>query len=132
VRTFLGIDGGGTKTDFLLIDEKGRVIALHRGGSAYHLETGVEAVQDMLSAGIRETLRQAATTASQLEFAFIGVPAYGEDTLVLPRLDTIVAGVLAPNRYRCDNDMVCAWAGALAGCDGINIVAGTEIGRAHV
>ena len=30
-----------------------------------------------------------------------------------------------PGRYRCGNDAVCGWAGALAGEDGINIVAGT-------
>jgi N-acetylglucosamine kinase-like BadF-type ATPase len=125
VKTFLGVDGGGTKTDFLLIDESGRVLASHRGGSAYYLETGFDALQAMLVAGIGATLRQAATDASQLEFAFIGLPAYGEDSVLLPRLDHIVADALPLGRYRCGNDMVCGWAGALAGCDGINIVAGT-------
>jgi N-acetylglucosamine kinase-like BadF-type ATPase len=33
--------------------------------------------------------------------------------------------VLPAARYRCDNDVVCGWAGALAASDGINIVAGT-------
>ena len=51
VRTFLGIDGGGTKTDFLLIDESGRVLASHQAGSAYHLETGIDALQRMLVDG---------------------------------------------------------------------------------
>jgi N-acetylglucosamine kinase-like BadF-type ATPase len=125
VKTFLGIDGGGTKTDFLLIDETGRVLATHRGGSAYYLETGFDALQTMMVAGIRATLQQAGIDASQLDFAFVGLPAYGEDTALLPRLDSIAAQVLPQERCRCDNDMVCGWAGALAGCDGINIVAGT-------
>lgn len=125
MRTFLGVDGGGTKTDFLLIDENGRVVASQRGGSAYYLETGLEGLQAMLAEGIHATLQQAAMTASELEFSFIGLPAYGEDRAALPQLDRMVAGVLPPGRYRCDNDMVCGWAGALAGCDGINIVAGT-------
>jgi N-acetylglucosamine kinase-like BadF-type ATPase len=125
VRTFLGVDGGGTKTDFLLIDETGRILASQRGGSAYYLEIGLDALQAMLATGIRATLQQAAMTASQVEFAFIGLPAYGEDRAVLPHLDRVVAEVLPPERYRCDNDMVCGWAGALAGCDSINIVAGT-------
>jgi N-acetylglucosamine kinase-like BadF-type ATPase len=125
VRTFLGVDGGGTKTDFLLIDASGRVLASHRGGSAYYLETGYDALQAMLVAGIQATLQQAELTASQLDFAFFGLPAYGEDSVLLPHLDSIVAGVLPPERHRCDNDMVCGWAGALAGSDGINIVAGT-------
>lgn len=125
MRTFLGVDGGGTKTDFLLIDERGRVLASHRGGSAYYLETGLDALQSMLVAGIQATLRQAAISAAQLEFAFIGLPAYGEDSSLLPRLDRIVVDVLSAERHRCGNDMVCGWAGALAGRDGINIVAGT-------
>ena len=125
MKTFLGVDGGGTKTDFLLIDETGRVLASHRGGSAYYLETGLEAVQSMMVAGIQETLQRAAIPASQLEFAFIGLPAYGEDSTLLPRLDRIVVDVLSAERHRCRNDMVCGWAGALAGRDGISIVAGT-------
>lgn len=125
MKTFLGIDGGGTKTDFLLIDESGRRLGSHRGGSAYYLETGFDGLRAMLVAGIQATLRQAALPASQLDFAFIGLPAYGEDSGLLPRLDGIVADVIAADRHRCGNDMVCGWAGALAGRDGISIVAGT-------
>jgi N-acetylglucosamine kinase-like BadF-type ATPase len=125
VRAFLGIDAGGTKTDFLLIEATGRVLASHRGGPAYYLETGLDALQSMLVTGIQATLRQAAIPAAKLEFAFIGLPAYGEDSALLPYLDRIAVDVLSAERYRCGNDMVCAWAGALGGRDGITIVAGT-------
>jgi N-acetylglucosamine kinase-like BadF-type ATPase len=125
VKIFLGIDGGGTKTDFLLIDESGQVLSSHRGGSAYYLETGLDALRLMLTAGIQTTLQQAAVPAAGVDFAFIGLPAHGEDSALLPRLDGIATDVLPAARHRCGNDMVCAWAGALAGCDGINIVAGT-------
>jgi N-acetylglucosamine kinase-like BadF-type ATPase len=125
VKVFLGIDGGGTKTDFLLINESGQVLASHRGGSAYYLETGLDALRLMLTAGIQTTLQQAAVPAASVDFAFIGLPAHGEDSALLLRLDGIAADVLPAARHRCGNDMVCAWAGALAGCDGINIVAGT-------
>ena len=125
MKTFLGIDGGGTKTDFLLIDETGQVLAAHHGGSAYYLETGLDALQTMLTGGIETILKQAGVTVAQLEFAFLGLPAHGEDGGLLPRLNSIVADVLPPARFRCGNDMVCGWAGALAGSDGINIVAGT-------
>jgi N-acetylglucosamine kinase-like BadF-type ATPase len=125
VRTFLGVDGGGTKTDFLLIDESGRVLASHRGQSAYHLETGIDALRVMLVAGIQATLQQAAVPVAQVAFAFIGLPAHGEDSALLPRLDGIAADLLPVGRHRCGNDMVCGWAGALAGRDGISVVAGT-------
>jgi N-acetylglucosamine kinase-like BadF-type ATPase len=79
----------------------------------------------MLVAGIQATLHQASMPPSALEFSFIGLPAYGEDSALLSRLDRIAANVLAVERHRCGNDMVCGWAGALAGRDGISIVAGT-------
>ena len=91
MRTFLGIDGGGTKTDFLLIDESGRVLASHQAGSAYYPETGIDALQRMLVTGIQATLQQAAVPVAQLTFAFIGLPAHGEDSALLPRLDAIAA-----------------------------------------
>ena len=33
--------------------------------------------------------------------------------------------MLGHDRYSCDNDMVCGWAGSLAGEDGINVISGT-------
>lgn len=125
MRTFLGVDGGGTKTEFVLVDASGQVLAQHQEGSAYYLEIGLDSLQAMLTRGVAATLGQAALSASQLTFAFFGLPAYGEDSRLLSRLDTVASPTLEPGRYKCGNDMVCAWAGALACEDGINIVAGT-------
>jgi N-acetylglucosamine kinase-like BadF-type ATPase len=125
MRTYLGVDGGGSKTLFLLIDETGKVLASHAEGTAYYPEIGLEALKKLLARGIGQTLRQANLTISDLSFAFLGLPAYGEDSALLATLDAAPASVLPSGRYRCGNDMVCGWAGALAGADGISIVAGT-------
>jgi N-acetylglucosamine kinase-like BadF-type ATPase len=125
VRTYLGVDGGGTKTRFLLLDETGTVLASHTEGPAYHVEIGAEALRAMLAQGIKSTLRQGGVAASHLTFAFLGLPAYGEDQAAVPLLDAAPSGALPTARYRVDNDVVCGWAGALAGEDGINVVAGT-------
>jgi len=125
VRTYLGVDGGGSKTSFLLIDERGQVLASHTEGSAYHLEIGLPALEALLMRGIACTLQPASLAPSEITFAFLGLPAYGEDRSLQPKLDAAPAGALPHGRYRCGNDMVCGWAGALAGADGINIVAGT-------
>jgi N-acetylglucosamine kinase-like BadF-type ATPase len=125
VRTYLGIDGGGSKTAFLLIDESGRVLASHTEGPAYYLETGFEEMQAMLARGIGATLHKVALPSSNLEFAFLGLPAYGEDSRLVRALDAVASPPLQPERYRCGNDAVCGWAGALACQDGINLVAGT-------
>ena len=125
MSVFLGIDGGGTKTDFLLIDESGRVLTSRRDGSAYYPEIGLDALKAMLVQGMRATMAAGSVSAQDLTFACIGLPTYGEDSALVPRLDQIVSNILPGSRYRCVNDMVCGWAGALAGCDGINVVAGT-------
>ena len=133
MRVFLGVDGGGTKTDFLLIDESGRALAERHEGSAYYPEIGVDALQAMFVQGIRGTLSQASVSPADVTFACLGVPAYGEDGALIARLDEIAAEALPTQRYRCVNDMVCGWAAALAGRDGINIVAGTgSIGYGEV
>jgi len=125
VRTYLGVDGGGTKTRFLLLDETGTVLAAHTEGPAYHVEIGAEALRSMLGQGIKTTLRRGGVAASHLTFAFLGLPAYGEDRAAVPLLDAAPSSALPAARYRVGNDMVCGWAGALAGEDGINVVAGT-------
>lgn len=125
MNVFLGVDGGGSKTEFLLIDAAGGVLATSRAGSAYYLETGIDALQALLCDGIRTTLARASLTLKDITFACIGVPAYGENSALTGRLDAIVSPLLPESRYRCVNDMVCGWAGALGGGDGINVVAGT-------
>jgi N-acetylglucosamine kinase-like BadF-type ATPase len=125
VKTFLGVDGGGTKTRFLLIDEAGHVLASRLEGPAYYLEIGLDRLREMLSRGIEQTLRDAGVREQDLSHAFLGLPAYGEDSKLLPVLDAAPRKALPHGRYRCGNDMVCGWAGALAGEDGINIVCGT-------
>jgi N-acetylglucosamine kinase-like BadF-type ATPase len=125
VRTFLGVDGGGSKTAFLLIDESGLLLASHTEGPAYYLEIGWDALRSMLERGIRATLESGSVSSENLDYAFIGLPAYGEDSKLLPQLDAAPSPPLLPKRYRCGNDAACAWAGALACADGINLVAGT-------
>ena len=122
---FLGVDGGGTKTDFLLIDASGKVLAAQREGSAYYPEIGIEALQDRVVQGIRATLARGLATPSDITFACIGLPSFGEDSALTARLGEIASAVLPIERYRCVNDMVCGWAAALGCLDGINIVAGT-------
>ena len=125
MRLFLGIDGGGTKTAFVLLDESGRVRARQVGGSAYHPEVGVAAVRALLADGIQDMLQQAGVGPEAISFAFFGIPCYGEDSRLLPVLDALPHGLLPEGRWRCGNDVVCGWAGALAGAEGINVVAGT-------
>ena len=121
----LGVDGGGTKTDFVLIDRDGRVTAQHREAGAYHLQIGVDGLREVISRGLATVFDKLSISGDAIEHAFFGLPAYGEDNSVQPLLDAIPADFLGHRRYRCGNDMVSTWAGSLGGEDGIGIVAGT-------
>jgi N-acetylglucosamine kinase-like BadF-type ATPase len=125
MKTFLGVDGGGTKTRFLLIDETGKTLASGLEGPAYYLEIGLDRLREMLSRGVERALKEAHVSERELSYAFFGLPAYGEDSKLLPVLDAAPRQALPQGRFSCGNDMVCGWAGALAGADGINVVAGT-------
>ena len=122
---FLGVDGGGTKTAFVLTDASGRELARHEGGSSYHIQVGFEALHALLHEGVQAVLDKAGASPDDIIFAFFGLPAHGEDSQVQPFLDVIPEAVLGHHRYACGNDMICGWAGSLGGEDGINIVAGT-------
>ena len=122
---FLGVDGGGTKTRFVLIDGAGETLAEAQLGTTYHPQIGLDGVRAVLEQGVGDVLAQAGLGADALTHAFFGLPGYGEDSRVAPRLDAVPRGILTHGRYHCGNDMVCGWAGSLACADGINIVAGT-------
>ncbi|MFF6888504.1 N-acetylglucosamine kinase [Streptomyces sp. NPDC012421] len=126
---FLGVDGGGTKTAFCLVDSSGRVRARALGPSSYYFADnaahGVGHVARVLADGVATVCADAGIRPADISYAFFGLPGYGEATADLTALDATPYGVLGHHRYVCDNDMVCAWAGSLGAADGINVISGT-------
>jgi N-acetylglucosamine kinase-like BadF-type ATPase len=122
---FLGVDGGGTKTRFALLDADRQLIGEAQLGTSYFPDVGIDGVRSVLTSGVARILGAAAIDSSKLNFAFFGLPAYGEDSKATPALHALPATILGHRRYSCDNDMVCGWAGSLGAEDGINVVSGT-------
>ncbi|MGV9799292.1 N-acetylglucosamine kinase [Mycobacterium sp. NPDC003449] len=132
---YLGVDGGGSKTAFALIDDGGHILARATAPTSYYFNSsaqpdlpdrdGFDIVERVLAQGVTDICRQAGIETSGIEAAFFGIPGYGEASADIERLDAVPARVLGHGRYRCGNDMVCGWAGSLAGEDGINVISGT-------
>jgi len=122
---YLGVDGGGTKTRFALVDGDGRLLAEAQCATTYHPQVGLDGVRATLREGIDAVMASAGVGATDLRHAFFGLPAFGEDSRIDPLLDAIPRELLGHGRYACGNDMVCGWAGSFACGDGVNIVAGT-------
>ena len=122
---YLGVDAGGTKTAYAIIDADGRIRSRHVGPSVSHLSEGFTRANEILIQGIGAVVNDAALEASDLTFSFVGLPAYGEDSATTVRMNAMPAWLLDVARYRCGNDMVCSWAGSLACADGISVISGT-------
>lgn len=125
---FLGVDGGGTKTALCLLTGEGDLVAQEQAGASYLAGppgVGPEHVRGVLAEAVPALCRSARITPAMIDFAFFGIPAYGELSADQPLLDAVPRTILGHDRYRVDNDVVCGWAGSLAMADGINVVAGT-------
>ena len=122
---YLGVDGGGSKTAFVLIDDAGHVLARATAPTSYYFNDGFDVVERVLRQGITDICTQAGIDTAAIDAAFFGLPGYGEASADIAALDAVPAGVLGHDRYSCDNDMVCGWAGSLGGEDGINVISGT-------
>lgn len=122
---YLGVDGGGSKTALALIDDAGSVIARATAPTSYYFNDGFDIVEKSLAQGVTDICTQAEIKPTDIDAAFFGLPGYGEASGDIEQLNAVPRGVLGHDRYSCDNDMVCGWAGSLAGEDGINVISGT-------
>ncbi|WP_285114216.1 BadF/BadG/BcrA/BcrD ATPase family protein [Leifsonia sp. fls2-241-R2A-40a] len=122
---FLGVDGGGTKTAFALIDSESGVLARSQQASSDYYALGVEAVTRTFADGVDDICRQAGMAPDAIAFTVVGLPGYGEVSADQAALDAIPRPALGHDRFLCVNDMVPGWAGSLGAADGINVIGGT-------
>ena len=123
--TYLGVDGGGTKTALVLLDSTGDVLASALAPSCYYLGRSIRLVEDVLSEGVGAISAQSGVAPAEVTRAFFALPGYGEVSADVSLLDEIPGRVLGHSRYSCNNDMVAGWAGSLGAVDGVNVIAGT-------
>ena len=122
---FIGFDGGGTKTAMVLIDRDGVVRSTYLAGGSSYLALGIDGLGRLIEEGVGQLLGAAAIRPADIQFAFFGLPCFGEDSSVANVLSELPGRCLPPGTYLCGNDMVCGWAGSLLCTDGISVVAGT-------
>ena len=71
--SFLGIDGGGTKTAFVLVDSSGSVIARAQQPSSDYYRLGVKALTQTLADGVGDICRQGGICADEIDFTVVGI-----------------------------------------------------------
>jgi N-acetylglucosamine kinase-like BadF-type ATPase len=78
MRLVLGFDGGGTKTDCVLMDESGAILARTRSGASNPISFGVDASLASLSEAATEALRAAGKSEHDVAYFLAGVSGAGE------------------------------------------------------
>ncbi|MCL1809018.1 MAG: hypothetical protein FWG42_04510 [Clostridiales bacterium] len=127
MERLIGIDGGGSKTRFQLYGASGRLLAETVAGTTDYHQIGIESVVETLRGGLGEL---GAGVSGCL--AGFGMPAFGEnkeeDEKALFEIQRAFPGL----RINVENDVYCAWAGAMAFSPGVVVVCGTgsmSVGR---
>src|SRR5579859_3496580 len=125
MSTFIiGINGGGTHTDFALVDEILHVYARYQGQATNYHNVGAEAVQHVLEGGIAELLRLSGLTLDQI--AAIGAGFSGTDRPADRALMQQLFESIAPGKpLVLDNDAVPALIAATGGRLGVVTISGT-------
>lgn len=122
---FLGIDGGGTKTCFTLINEKGNVINRVIKGTCHPTQIGFDNLEKLLTEGLEEIIKSNNISKEEVTKSYLGLAGYGIVKEIAEGIAKVVSKVFNGMDYILNNDVRVAIAGALAGEDGINVVAGT-------
>lgn len=121
---YLGIDGGGTKTRYLLINDKLEKIYDGESSTIHVHQVGIDGLKNEITTNITKACKKANIKTKDIAFVFAGVPGYGESKEDKLKIDETIKEIIEVP-YMIDNDAVNGWAAGTACKPGINIVAGT-------
>lgn len=110
----MGVDSGGTKTSAAIADASGRIVAAVSG-------PGLDPTR---GPDWEAALAALLAPLGSVDGAVMGLPFHGEIPEISAR-QAVVAKALAGPQAQVLNDVAVAFAGALAGQDGVLILAGT-------
>lgn len=124
-KIFLGIDGGGTKTAFSIIDENGKLLSETVKGTIHIKQVSKDEFEQIITEGINDLLKASQLKLEDISFVFAGVPAYGEYPELIDQVHNSFKSILGHDRFSCGNDCVAGWAAGQALRPGVNMVLGT-------
>ncbi len=124
MKVILAIDGGGSRTRCLAIDESGQTLSTVETGASNHLLVERETVVRSLSESIENALTQSNLQCADVACVSAGLAGVDYDGAGEEEMKQVLRR-LGFNRTVINGDMVIAHAGALAGKPGVMALAGT-------
>jgi N-acetylglucosamine kinase-like BadF-type ATPase len=122
---FIGIDGGGTKTEFALADETGNVISRFETKGISYRQYSSDEILSRLREGITTCLGMVDLKLEDVSRLCIGYPCYGESIKSDAEIKSLILNAFPSTKFLILNDVEIGWAGALNCQPGIHVVSGT-------
>ena len=125
-RHVLGIDGGGTKTQALIVDEEGHVKGWGIGGPSNYDDVGTEKAKAGIEEAVQVARRRAALPEAPFDFVFLGMAGVVSDKdRAVIRAIARQLKLASDKNVDIDHDCRIALAGGLSGRPGIVLIVGT-------
>lgn len=125
MKYVMSIDGGGTKTKFILATTDGKRVSECTLKTIHYLQIGFDKLEKRINEGIQICTNLANINKEDILSVFLGCPGYGDIKKDTEKLDNSIHNSLKEFKYEVGNDTDNAHAGSLAGKPGINVIAGT-------
>ena len=120
---YLGVDGGGTKTAFIL--EKDGEVFLHKEGTIHLSQISREEFKARIRKAVEILTKNAGINNEDIAYTFVSVPGYGQYPEDESFIDESLKEILGSDNFKVGNDCLNAWAGSLNAKPGINLILGT-------
>jgi N-acetylglucosamine kinase-like BadF-type ATPase len=119
-----GLDGGGTKTNGVLVDDSGKVLAQATGEASNFQVIGGEKLGQVISKIVAELVHKAKVQTQDIDHLFAGLAGAGREA-DREAISQIFEGLHLAKSFTIDTDAAAALAGAFAGGPGIILISGT-------
>ena len=124
MKHYIGVDGGGSKTAALVIDEDGKPLGRGQAGASNHLRVGIDAATRNIERAVNIALVEAGIAIRNVDYAYCGI-AGADHPVHRQRVIDSLQIFFPRGNFIVDNDARIALTGAVGFDNGIVIISGT-------
>ena len=123
-RYVIGVDGGGTKTEFVLLDYSGNIIGQQKGDSTNYQAVGGTKLKEEIGRCFTMLLNSTNVSSNKIEQLFLGLAGAGRES-DRKEIIALFSDTDFSEKITVDSDAMVALAGAFGTGPGIIIISGT-------
>jgi glucosamine kinase len=123
-RYFLGVDGGGSKTSAIVVDEKMQPLGGAVSGPSNHLRVGIDEAARNVESAIRSAISSSPVQLEAIEYAYCGI-AGSDHPIHRQRVIDSLRYLFPRSNFTVDSDARIALTSGVGFGPGIVVIAGT-------